>query len=416
MHRMIVFDDGLGQFGPMTDLRASFEIRTGMYTTARRIAVHRPKTLSGYWVPPHLRTMVQERADAPVNILPADEEVIIVVNGRWSMPDPSQHLDVGDALVEEATGHVIAARLRRADAEYFLNTNQLHERVMVLKSPKRVLYKYPWDIIAFTKQTIPHDILSMRIVDAKLPDDVAAIIGQHPVEVHQTAKIYPNVTLDAEHGPIIIHERATVRPGAVLCGPCSIGADSTVLDRAVIKANTVIGPHCKVAGEVGATIFQGFSNKAHDGYLGDSWVGKWVNFGAGTTNSNLLNTYGEVVMRLETEGPRFRTGLQFLGAIIGDHAKFAICTRLMTGSVIGTGAMVATTQPPPTTVPRFAWLTDEGARSFRLEKFIEVATTVMGRRHVEASEAYLTAIRELYSMTAGDKPAVASGTDGMREG
>jgi UDP-N-acetylglucosamine diphosphorylase / glucose-1-phosphate thymidylyltransferase / UDP-N-acetylgalactosamine diphosphorylase / glucosamine-1-phosphate N-acetyltransferase / galactosamine-1-phosphate N-acetyltransferase len=397
MHRMIIFDDGLGQLGPMTDLRASFEVRTGMFTTGRRIIMHRPKTLAGYWVPQRLRAAVAERADAPVNHL-QDEEVFYCVNGRWAMPDTSARIDMGQALVEEISGHVIVAMLRRADAEYFLTTGQLHERVEVQRIDRRVLYKYPWDVLRSMKETISRDILALRIVDAQMAADVAEVVGEHPVEVHSTARIYPNVTFDAEHGPIMVHERAVIRPSATICGPCSIGADSTVIDRSLIKANTVIGPHCKVGGEVGGTIFQGFSNKSHDGHLGDSWVGKWVNFGAGTTNSNLLNTYGEVTMRLEPDGSRLRTGMQFLGAIVGDHAKFAIGTRIMTGTVIGTGAMIATTEPPPTCVPRFAWMTDQGSRTYQIDKFIEVAKTMMERRHVQASEAYLTSLRELHRM------------------
>src|SRR4029450_4238802 len=161
-----------------------------------------------------------------------------------------------------------------------------------------------WDILLSIKQTIAHDILSMPLTDESIADDVAATVGQHPIEIHSSARIYPGVVLDAEQGPIMIHERAVIRPGAVICGPCSIGSDATIIDRALIKPHTAIGPFCKVGGEVGATIFQGFSNKSHDGRLGDSWVGKWVNLGAGTTNSNLLNTYGEVTMRLEPDGPR----------------------------------------------------------------------------------------------------------------
>jgi UDP-N-acetylglucosamine diphosphorylase / glucose-1-phosphate thymidylyltransferase / UDP-N-acetylgalactosamine diphosphorylase / glucosamine-1-phosphate N-acetyltransferase / galactosamine-1-phosphate N-acetyltransferase len=356
-------------------------------------------------VPQRLQPLVAERADAPVNSLP-NEEVLLCINGRWAMPDPSMHLGVGEAVIEKATGHVIAAALRRADAEYFLSTNQLHERVQPHTIEARVLYRYPWDVLQMMQQTIPHDIHSMRINDARIPPR-ENVMGNHPVEIHSSALIAPNVVFDAGGGAIMVHERAVLRPGAVLCGPCSVGSDSTVLDRALIKANTVIGPMCKVAGEVGGTIFQGYSNKAHDGHLGDSWVGKWVNFGAGTTNSNLLNTYGEVVMRLEPDGPRLRTGMQFLGAIVGDHAKFAIGTRIMTGSVIGTGAMVATTAPPPTTVPRFAWLTDGSERTFRLDKFIETAKTVMARRHIEPSEAYLNALRELHAM-AGQRDVVES--------
>ena len=393
--RMIIFDDGLGQLGPMADLRAAFEIRTGMYTTAGRIRAHRPRTLGGYWVPETLRALVASRADAPVNQVP-DEETLYCVNGRWGMPDPDLEIGVGMAAVEEATGHVVAAHLRRADAEYFLTTGQLHERVQVSRLTERRLYKYPWDVHALVPETIPVDIGMVRMADAMLPTNVASVVGSHPVEVHARAAVGPGVVFDADTGPIVVHENAVIRPGAIVCGPCSVGPGSVVVDRAHIKPNTAIGPMCKVGGEVGATIFQGYANKTHDGHLGDSWVGKWVNLGAGTTVSNLLNTYGDVHMRLEPDGPRHRTGMTFLGAIIGDHVKTAIQTHIGTGSVLGTGAMIARTAPPPATVPRFAWLTDHGDRSYRLQKFLEVARVVMDRRGKTPSPEYLAAIEALY--------------------
>ena len=404
MPRMIIFDDGLGQLGPMTDLRASFEVRTGVLTTAGRLAAHRPKSLAGYWVPDHLKSLLTERADAPVNRLP-DEEVFSCVNGRWAMPDPDLKLQIGEAATEEATGHIVAAMLRRADAEYFLTTRQLHERVAWRAIGKRLLYKYPWDVMSVISKTITHDLLHVRMVDARVPSEEATIIGPHPVAVHDSATLYPNVVLDAEHGPIAIHERAVVRPGAVICGPSSIGRDSTIIDHALIKPNTVIGPVCKIGGEVGGTIFQGYSNKSHDGHLGDSWVGKWVNFGAGTTNSNLLNTYGEVAMRLDPQGPVHKTGLTFIGAIVGDHVKLSINTRLMTGTLIGTGAMIATTAAPPMVVRRFAWLTDRGEQLFRFEKFLDTAKSMMARRDREPSEAYIEAMRCLHEQATAAKEA-----------
>lgn len=407
MHRMIIFDDGHGHLGPMTDLRACFEVRTGMFTTAGRLAACWSKTLAGYWVPQRLEALVRRRANAPVNELP-DEEVISCVNGRWAIPDRDRKLDVGTALVEPRTGDVIMALLRRDDADYFLTTGQLHERVRTRQLEQRVLYRYPWDVIALMKETIPHDILCTRILEATVPATNVSVMGEHPVEIAGNAHIGPNVVIDATAGPVIVHEHAIIRPGAVICGPASIGEHSTVIDRALIKANTVIGPWCKVGGEVGATIFQGFSNKAHDGHLGDSWVGKWVNFGAGTTNSNLLNTYGEVMMRVEPDGPRHRTGLTFLGAIVGDHAKFAIETRLMTGSMIGTGSMIAMSGFPPTNVRRFAWLTDGGERSYQLEKFLEVMRTVMARRDREPSDPYLHVLRDLHERYVGARSATTS--------
>jgi UDP-N-acetylglucosamine diphosphorylase / glucose-1-phosphate thymidylyltransferase / UDP-N-acetylgalactosamine diphosphorylase / glucosamine-1-phosphate N-acetyltransferase / galactosamine-1-phosphate N-acetyltransferase len=401
MHRMIIFDDGRGRFGPMTDLRASFELRTGMLTTAGRLSAHWPKSLAAYWVPEPIRPVVAARANAPVNELPSTDEEYLCLNGRLILPASAPSLKPGHAAVERESGDVVAALLGHMDAQHLLRTGSLHERVSVHSIDTRVLYRDPWDIVGNAWQTVPYDILNTRVLDAQVPDSSVTTIGEHPIEIHERARIFPHVVLDATHGPIMIHERAVIRPGAILCGPCSVGRESTVIDRAHIKPNTAIGPCCKVGGEVGCTIFQGYANKAHDGHLGDSWVGKWVNFGAGTTNSNLLNTYGEVVMRTEPDGPRQRTGLTFLGAIVGDHAKTAICTRLMTGTVIGTGAMIATTAPPPTTVKRFAWLTDDGNRAYRLDKFVDVVETVMARRRKKPTEAYLARIGELHALHAG---------------
>jgi UDP-N-acetylglucosamine diphosphorylase/glucosamine-1-phosphate N-acetyltransferase len=399
---MIIFDDGLGRFGPMADLRAAFEVRTGMFTTAGRIRACRPKTLAGYWVPEHLRLLVASRADAPVNDLPG-EEILCLVNGRWAMPDPDLDPPVGTAVIEKATGHVAVACLPRASAEYFLQTGELHERTRVETRSDRLLYRYPWDVIGLLAETVPHDVLSTRLLDVRVLTGVADVVGEAPVEVHASAAVGPNVVFDAEQGPIIVHEGAVIRPGCVICGPCSIGGGAVIVDRALIKPNTVIGPRCKIGGEVGGTVFQGYANKSHDGHLGDSWVGKWANLGAGTTNSNLLNTYGEVSMRAEADGPRRRTGLQFLGAVIGDHVKTAIGTRIMTGAVLGTGAMIATTAAAPDTVRRFAWLTDDGERTYRLDKFLGVMNAVMMRRDKTPAPEYVAAVEALYRLSAGEQ-------------
>lgn len=400
-HPIIVFDDGRGQLGPMTDLRASFEVRTGMFTTGGRIAVLHPRRLAGYWVRPPLVALLRERANAPVNELPSDE-IVCCVNGRWALPDAELDLAVGHALVEADSEHVVAAVLRRAEAEYLLESGQLHELTSIRKHPERLLYRYPWDVIALMSETIPHDILATRVNDAQLVNERDDVVGDHPVEVHESARIFPQVVFDVTAGPIMVHEGAVVRPGAILCGPCAIGPGATVLDQAIIKANTVIGRLSKVAGEIGATIFQGFANKAHHGHLGDSWVGEWANLGAGTTNSNLLNTYTEISMRIDPDGPMHRTGLTFLGAIIGDHVKVSINTSITTGSVFGTGAMIATSRRPPATVRRFAWLTDRGEQRFRLEKFLATATAVMTRRDRAPSDAYVSVLSDLHAAPRGD--------------
>jgi bifunctional N-acetylglucosamine-1-phosphate-uridyltransferase/glucosamine-1-phosphate-acetyltransferase GlmU-like protein len=137
---------------------------------------------------------------------------------------------------------------------------------------------------------------------------------------------------------------------------------------------------CKVGGEVSNSIFAGHANKSHEGFVGDSSVGEWVNLGAGTTTSNLKNTYGEIGLPVRA-GEEVRTGRRFLGAVIGDHAKTAVGTRLMTGSYVGAASMVATGGLPPRHVPSFTWLTDAGPQAYRMDKALEVMRAVYARRN-----------------------------------
>jgi UDP-N-acetylglucosamine diphosphorylase/glucosamine-1-phosphate N-acetyltransferase len=215
------------------------------------------------------------------------------------------------------------------------------------------------------------------------------------VRVEPSATLMPGVVLDATRGPVVIGAGAIVRPNAVISGPAYVGPGSTVLDNAQLWGGVALGPVCKVGGEVNGTIFQGHANKAHEGFLGDSWLGEWVNLGAGTVTSNLLNTYGEITT-VSADGLRRRTGLRFLGAIIGDHAKTAIGTRLMTGTMVGTGAMIALSKPPPTAVPSFAWLTESRTLVYRLSRFLEVAETVMARRSRSLGDAERARLRALH--------------------
>ncbi|MBC7772978.1 MAG: hypothetical protein H7210_10820 [Pyrinomonadaceae bacterium] len=231
--------------------------------------------------------------------------------------------------------------------------------------------------------------------DAKVKATGGTPVPSHRAIIHPTAKVYPTACFDIEHGSVVIDAHATVRPGALVIGPAYIGPYSTVLDKALIKPGTAIGPHCKVAGEVGGTIFQGFANKAHDGHLGDSYVGEWANLGAGTMNSNLLNTYGEVVSKARVSDSNERTGEQFLGCIVGDHVKFAISTRIMTGAVIHTGTMWAAGAAVSGCVAGFSWVTEAGAKPFRLEKFLEVMRAAMGRRKIVPSAAYVKRVEAL---------------------
>lgn len=401
MRPAIIFDDGLGRLAPLSDLRPAWAIRTGALTMVERLlGVFDVELKSVTTTQPLSAVAAGAFGRWPVNAdLPPElaREPVLCVNGRCPLPhEEFLALAPGEAITEEGSGELIAALVigGRWEERSKLKTSRT--------LPAGSLLSRPWHVRTHRDACLELDLAILHNnTENVFPTDMAFSFGRYPLTIHPTAKVYPAVVIDREQGPVVIGEHAVLRPGCSVIGPAYIGPHSTVLDRAIVKANSAIGPWCKVAGEVGGVIFQGYANKAHDGHLGDSWVGEWANLGAGTTNSNLLNTYAEVTMRAAPDAPTERTGQQFMGAIIGDHVKTAICTRLMTGTTLGTGAMIATTAAVSGCVPAFAWCTDAGTKSFRLDKFLEIAKAVMGRRKITPTAAYLARLAELH-LKAGD--------------
>lgn len=403
---VIVFEDAV-RVPPLDDLRPSFLVRTGALCLLERLLLDSRVRVLGVVVSPERAELTREcveRAglEIAVNSTPAQENAVFV-NGRCPlMQDTALSLAAGAMLRDapneddrEKTPAVVAATMR-ADAFSLDAFGRDAFAGMASFAPSRSLISRPWHVRSFRDACLAHDhaLLATRLPPAMLPVG-ATLVGPATVFAGQQATIYPATIFDTTLGAITLGEHATVRPGAILIGPCHVGPYASVLERATIRPNTAIGPHCKVNGEVGGTIFQGYSNKAHDGYLGDSWLGEWVNLGAGTTNSNLLNTYAETIAKATPDGRHERTGEQFLGAIIGDHVKTAICSRLMTASVLHLGSMFATTAPIAGTIAPFTWATDAGVKTYRVEKFVEVAQAAMARRKVTMSRAYLDALRSL---------------------
>ncbi|MCE2902852.1 MAG: putative sugar nucleotidyl transferase [Gemmatimonas sp.] len=203
------------------------------------------------------------------------------------------------------------------------------------------------------------------------------VTGTHPVYVETGAHIEPLSVFDTSAGPVLVRRGATVQAFTRIIGPCYIGVDSTVTADRI--AGSSIGDTCRVHGELSASILVGHANKGHDGFVGHSVLGRWVNLGAGTITSNLKNTYGSVALWTPT-GVR-DSGLQFLGTLFGDHAKTGIGLRLTTGCVLGAGANVFGAMPPKVVAP-FAWGGQTPSETFAAAKFVETAGRMMTRRQV----------------------------------
>jgi len=184
--------------------------------------------------------------------------------------------------------------------------------------------------------------------------------------------------VDTTQGAVVVGEGARIAAFTRVAGPCVIGEHTQVAGGRIRCCS--VGGHARVCGELSVTIVFGHANKAHDGFVGHSMIGRWANLGAGTITSNLKNSYGNV--RVQTARGTHDTGMQFLGALIGDHAKLAVGTRLATGSIVGAGANVFGDRSPDKRVPAFAWGDQPPFEPYELDKFLAVAEHVMRRREV----------------------------------
>lgn len=397
----ILFDDNKGRLAPLNDLRPAFDIRTGALTTLDRATCLFGPPAALFVPTTHSALTAQAHPNIPINTTPTSPSSgsFLLLNARCPVPNPDwSNLLLNHAILESQSSDLLVAHLPAASIPSALAGNTTGLTTTRLEGHH--LLSRPWHIRTFRDPAINLD-LDLLTRDAR-PRTIPGVttLGNHPTSIHGSARISPTVVLDTEAGPIVLAADAVIRPGAIILGPAYIGEHSTILERTLIKPFTAIGPHCKIAGEVGGTIFQSHANKAHDGHLGDSWIGQWANLGAGTTNSNLLNTYDQVIARATPNGPNERTGQQFLGAVIGDHVKFAICSRIMTGSILHTGCMFAQTAAISGCIAPFTWATDAGTRTYRLDKFIEVAKAVMSRRKLTPTSAYLTRLTELHTQTS----------------
>ena len=207
-------------------------------------------------------------------------------------------------------------------------------------------------------------------------------------------------TLNASEGPIYIGKDAEIMEGSLVRGPFALCDHSTLKMGAKIYSNTTIGPHSKVGGEVNNSVIFGYSNKGHDGFLGNSVIGEWCNLGADTNNSNLKNNYAEVrLWDYETEGFA-RTGLQFCGLMMGDHSKCGINTMFNTGTVVGVSANIFGSGFPRNFIPSFSWGGSGGFTTYKTDKAFEVAKLVMSRRNIEFSEVDAKILEHVYEETS----------------
>ncbi|MDA1008163.1 MAG: putative sugar nucleotidyl transferase [Planctomycetota bacterium] len=396
MNKCVLFDDGRSNFGPLSETRCSFEQRAGAFTNierAQRIGL----TLVGLVCDASHRARVDERWGSAVSS-ESSETRVLAINGLASLAQMREAIEmsVAETLVDPS-GRLVAVRCEQGRLDAIAAVGWTPATGASPRISAHSIPVHPWDLLNQLRGRLEED-LALRVSAGDL--DPLNVHGgrawQHPRTI-----IEPGVIIDARLGTVIIDEGAVIEMNAVIRGPAMIGPQTIISPQSLIKGSTVIGPNCRIGGEVGGCIIQGHSNKVHDGHLGDSMVGEWVNIGAGACNSNLLNTYGEVIASLGPNESRVATGRTHYGGVIGDHAKIAILVALPTGMSIGVGAMVALSRAPQT-IGSFTWLTPDRHASYRFDRFMRTEEAMMARRGVTMGSAMRVHLEHLHgSATSG---------------
>ncbi|MEX1017466.1 MAG: putative sugar nucleotidyl transferase [Phycisphaeraceae bacterium] len=421
MAKLLIFDDGRGRWGPMTDRRPVFDLRTGALTTRARIERVLGRPAAALRVSERLAAVCREReagsgetdGDPTGNAGGRDARPTVngelaagpwlLVNGRWNAVlhgDLVGQLAVGRALVE-ADGDLVAVCLEAAQATALLaaGDGRLPADVTRTELPDRVLLGRPWHVLDELPATLEADLRAMALPELdRAAHPGVHVIGNHPVRLGEHARVLPGVVLNAEAGPVVIDAHALVHPFTMIEGPVYVGRHTTLAAHTALRPNTVIGPHCKVGGEVSAAIVHGHTNKAHAGYLGAALVGQWCNLGADTNVSNLKNTYGPVRVQLTPDSEPEDTGRVFHGPIVGDFVRTAIGSRLLTGSVIGTGCMLATAGFAPKHLPAFAFHTDQSSLPHDIDRLLQTVQRMLARRDQTLSAAEADLFRTLHTV------------------
>ena len=257
-----------------------------------------------------------------------------------------------------------------------------------------------WDIFSLNGEAIKRDfqMLTEGRESQPIPEGVWANKPEN-IFIEEGAEL-TFCSLNAIDGPIYIGKNAEIMEGCTVRGPFALCEYSILKMGAKIYSNTTVGPHSRVGGEVNNSVIFGYSNKGHDGFLGNSVIGEWCNLGADTNNSNLKNNYAEVKL-WDYQSERFaKTGLQFCGLMMGDHSKCGINTMFNTGTVVGVSANIFGAGFPRNFIPSFSWGGSAGMTTYKTDKAFEVAKVVMSRRSIEFSEEDIKILEHVFEETA----------------
>ena len=384
MNLYVFEDQRFSDFFPISSTRAVFDIRFGQSTFLERIIKIFPEHSVSLIVRDEFKELVSElHANIAVNPDNIEEGLWISSSVIWTRESVELLSDKDTAFMKD--DKLVAANLSSSDAARWIsNGGPLKSELESVKFKNIEVYQcnYLWDIIKFINQSINDDASELKPVD-RLDYPHTNLINPDKIFINN-AKVMPGALINAEKGPVIIDNNAVIYGQTYIEGPAFIGTD-TVIKPLTKIVGSVIGKKCKIGGEVESSVIQGYSNKVHDGHLGDSFLGEWVNLGAGTSNSNLKNNYSSVKISLNEN--LIDTNSLHIGCFIGDHVKTAIGTLINTGTIIGAASMISTYGFPPVNLPPFSWYFNRKKERMDFDKFVSTAQKSKSRRNKNFTSA-----------------------------
>lgn len=285
---------------------------------------------------------------------------------------------------------LVAVKSTEATPKITSDVIQFHEKVIHLQ--------HSWDLFTYNFQAIEFDFELLTIGRTSQPiSDTNRVVSPNNIFIEEGAKVEFSI-LNASEGPIYVGKDAEIMEGSMIRGGLALCEHAKINMGAKIYSGCTIGPHCKVGGELNNAILMAYSNKGHDGFLGNAVIGEWCNLGADTNNSNLKNNYAEVKLWSYKEKRFVKTGLQFCGLIMGDYAKSAINTQFNTGTVVGICANVFQSGFPPNLIKHYSWGGNSDAPIFSFDRACEAAEKMMERRKIKFSSADKKILEHIFNL------------------
>ncbi len=373
---------------PLTYLRPVADIRIGILTIREKWEKSLAQKTS---------TLTESYLRQKYPVEKADDNIMI--NGSVC-PDSNLLKEIaglkkGEVLFKDDA--IIAMRLDAVELDN-LDEEKMDEVNMIESKSDPLKVIHTWDIFALNGKALEQDYeLLTQNRKSEPVSKTNQVIGNR-VFLEKGAKVECCI-INTETGPVYIGKDAEIMEGSMIRGPFALGEHSVVKMGAKIYGPTTIGPHCKVGGEINNSVFFGYSNKAHDGFMGNSVIGEWCNIGADTNTSNLKNTYEPVKLWNYADQTFVETGLQFCGLIMGDHSKCGINTMFNTGTVVGINTNIYGSGYQRNFIPSFVWGGTGGFKAYHIDRAVSVAKRVYQRRGIEFDDVEENILRSIFNLS-----------------